>query len=131
MLLINFGHPLTAHQKTQLENLTAWPLERLIEIAVQISEDALLEAQARNLVEQTGLATEEWQTSALLINLPGYSTLAAYLLAEIEGRSGHLPAIVKLRPVSGQLLTEYEVSQIINLAQLRATARTRRQAPKS
>lgn len=130
MLVLNYGHPLTNEQQSQIARLAGQVPLRVIEITTQVAEDDALTVQATALIEQTGLSSQEWQQTALLVNLPGYSTLAACLLAEIEGRSGHLPAILKLRPVPNQLLTEYEVSEIINLQQLRAAARTRRQPRK-
>ncbi len=60
------------------------------------------------------------------IKKPGYAPVAGGLLAEIEGRSGHLPSIIKLRPVANTPLTEYEVAEILNLQAVRDEARTRR-----
>jgi hypothetical protein len=39
---------------------------------------------------------------------------------------GHFPTIVRLRPVQGKLVTEYEIAEIISLEQARQQARTRR-----
>jgi len=58
--------------------------------------------------------------------LPSLNYAAAVLLAELHGRMGHFPAILRLRPIAGALVTEYDVAEIINLEAVRAEARTRR-----
>ncbi|HIC88928.1 MAG TPA: hypothetical protein EYP04_05955 [Anaerolineae bacterium] len=72
------------------------------------------------------LAKEEWQIAPLLVNLPGYASAVACLLAEVHGRAGHFPAIVRIRPVAESNPTVYEVAEIINLQALRERARQRR-----
>lgn len=126
MLILNFGHPLTANQLSQIEQLVGRTAERVVDIAIQIDQTAALRSQTVEAANRAGLTSTEWQTALMLVNLPGYSPVAACLLAEIEGRRGNLPSIIKTRPVPGGLLTEYEVSEIINLQDLRAEARTRR-----
>ncbi len=126
MLLLNFGHPLTAEQRAQIEELTGRQIDHTIEANLQVDQALPLRPQIVIATDQIALTTSDWQTQALLVNLPGYAPVAACLLAEIEGRSGHLPSIIKMRPVADSLLTEYEVVEIINLQDLRAEARTRR-----
>lgn len=127
MIILNFGHPFTPKQLVHIEDIAGDKAEKVITIPLQIDQEMPLPPQVSATTEQAKLTALEWQGSALLVNLPGYSTVAACLLAEIEGRSGHLPAIIKTRPVANAVLTEYEVVEIINLQKLRADARTRRQ----
>jgi hypothetical protein len=126
MLILNFGHPLTPAQVTQTETLAGRPAERVVDVAVQLDQAQPLRPQVVAFVNSAELSSVEWQTAPLVVNLPGYSPVAACLLAEIEGRRGNLPSVIKTRPVAGGLLTEYEVSEIINLQDVRAEARTRR-----
>ncbi len=49
------------------------------------------------------------------------------LLAELHGRMGYFPAIVRIRPVVDSLPPRYEVAEIINLQNVRETARRFRQ----
>lgn len=58
--------------------------------------------------------------------LPALNYAAGVMLAEIHGRMGHFPAIVRLRPVTEGLVTEYDVAEIINLEVVRSKARSRR-----
>jgi len=48
------------------------------------------------------------------------------LLAELHGRMGYFPPIVRLRPVPNALPPRFEVAEIINLQAVREAARTRR-----
>ncbi len=83
--------------------------------------------QVRALVDGVGLSPQEWQTTPLLVNPPGFAPATAALLAEIHGRRGHFPALLRLRPVEGSTPTRYEVAEVINLQQIRDDARLRRQ----
>ena len=128
MLIINFAHPLTPDQVTELERLAGRAAARVIDVAVQIDQLAALRPQVVEVVSAAGLSATEWQTELLLVNLPGYAPVAGCILAEIEGRSGHLPPIIKVRPLTGVPLTSYEVAEIINLQDVRDEARLRRQS---
>jgi len=93
----------------------------------QFDHGAPFAEQVRALADRVGLSPEEWQTTPLLVNLPGYAPAAAALLAELHGRMGHFPAVLRLRPVEGSVPTRYEVAEIINLQAIRDQARIRRQ----
>src|SRR5205814_2912181 len=82
-----------------------------------------------SIVDATGLSSEEWQTSPLLINPPGYAPAAFVLLAELHGRIGHFPSLIRLRPKSGPV-TAYEVAELLNLQAIREQARMRRSGNK-
>lgn len=83
-------------------------------------------AQAQELVGSIPLSGVDWQTVPLLINLPGHSAIAACLLAELHGRMGHFPAIVRLRPVHTNPTPSFELAEIVNLQALRDQARLSR-----
>lgn len=51
--------------------------------------------------------------------------MAFVLLAELHGRIGHFPTLIRLRPKPGPV-TMYEVAELLNLQTIRETARTRR-----
>ncbi len=125
MLLLNFTHPLTREQCAQIEELAGMPIEEVRTIAVQIEQAEPLAPQIAGIVEAAGLSPEEWQTRSLLINPPGYAPAAFVLLAELHGRIGHFPSLVRLRPRPGPLTT-YEVAELLNLQAVREEARRRR-----
>ena len=119
MILLNFSHPLMPQQLSDVETLAGQPVQRLYAIMPQFDQNAAFSEQVRALADGVGLSAEEWQTQPILTNLPGYAPAAACLLAEIHGRTGHFPAIIRLRPVAGSVPTVYEVVELINLQMMR------------
>lgn len=128
MLILNFSHPLTNEQQAQIETFANTSIAEVRDIPVQINEEEPLEPQIVSIVEATGLSSEELQTLPLLINPPGYAPAAFVLLAELHGRIGHFPALIRLRPKPGPVIS-YEVAELLNLQSIRDVARERRLPP--
>jgi hypothetical protein len=126
MLLINFSHPLTSAQCTCIERLSGQAIDRIINIKTQFDPDQPFVEQAQQVVEAVGLCPDEWQTVPLLVNLPGLSAIAALVLAELHGRCGYFPAIVRLKPVLQTTPPRFEVAEIMNLQTVREAARQQR-----
>ena len=125
MLILNFTHPLTDEHKAQIEALAEMPVDEVRAIPVQIDQSKPLIPQVSAIVDAAQLSSQEWQTRALLINPPGYAPAAFVLLAELHGRIGHFPSLIRLRPKSGPVTT-YEVAELLNLQAVREASRTRR-----
>jgi hypothetical protein len=125
MLILNFTHPLTNEQQSQIESLANSSVAEIRDIRVQINQEMPLEPQIVSIVDASGLSSEEWQTLPLLINPPGYAPAAFVLLAELHGRIGHFPSLIRLRPKPGPV-TSYEVAELLNLQSIREAARRRR-----
>ncbi len=125
MLILNFAHPLTGEHILQIEKLAACTIEDIQTIPVQINQSEPLAVQMRAIAAAVQLTSEEWQTRPLLINPPGYAPAAFVLLAELHGRIGHFPTIIRLRPKSGPVIT-YEVAELLNLQTIREVARKSR-----
>lgn len=122
MLILNFTHPLTPEQQAQIEALASTAIEEVRTIPVQIDQTEPLEPQITAIVNAADLSSEEWQMRSLLINPPGYAPAAFVLLAQLHGRIGHFPTLIRLRPLSGPV-TSYEVAELINLQAIREEAR--------
>jgi hypothetical protein len=125
MLLLNFSHPITDEHYAQIEMLAGAPIEEVRTVRVQIRQQEALEPQIVAIVDSTGLSSQEWQTRPLLVNPPGYAPAAFVLLAELHGRIGLFPSLVRLRPKPGSV-TSYEVAELLNLQAIREAARERR-----
>jgi hypothetical protein len=125
MLVINFSHPLTAEQVADIETLAGTSIEGIHTVPVEINQAEPLEPQIVAIVNSVDLSAEDWQTRQLLINPPGFAPAAFVLLAEIHGRMGHFPTLIRLRPVSGPV-TYYEVAALLDLQVIREQARHRR-----
>lgn len=126
MLLLNFTHPLSKAQLEQLQNLLTAPLERTIDVPVQFDQERSFIEQVRELADRVHLTPAEWQEAPILVIPPSLNFIAVTLIAELHGRMGYFPPIVRLRPIHDALPPRYEVAEIINLQAVRDAARANR-----
>lgn len=126
MILLNFTHPITPAHLTAIERLTGRGIGRVIDAPAQFDVEASFAEQVRGLVDGVGLSPAEWQTTPILVNPPALNAIAVTLLAELHGRMGYFPPVVRLRPVAGALPPEFEIAEIINLQAVREAARKHR-----
>lgn len=121
MILLNFSHPLNEKQHRQIvQILGEEPSIRTIKVHFDVTAD--FAPQVVQLVDDLGISPDEWQTQTWLIALPSLNYAAGVLLAELHGRMGRFPAILRLRSVPGTLVTEFEVAEIIDLEAARRAA---------
>jgi hypothetical protein len=125
VIILNFSHPITDEQQAQIVELAGVASPDTRSIPVQIDQRQPLTAQISRLVDAIGFTSQEWQTLDLLINPPGYAPAAFVLLAELHGRIGHFPSLIRLRPRPGPITT-YEVAELLNLQSIHDQSRTRR-----
>ena len=125
MIVINFSHPLTDAHLAAIRTLTGETAD-VIMCPSQVEVGVALAPQVAAMADAAGLTPEAWQTTPLLVNLPALSGSTAVLLAELHGRIGYFPAILRLRPVAGSTPPRFEVAEIINLQAVRNTARATR-----
>jgi hypothetical protein len=126
MIIVNFAHPLTETQHDQLAVVTGSAVERVVDLPAQFDNGRAFVPQVQELLAQVGLTPEQWQTEPVLVVPPALNYITAVLLAELHGRMGYFPAIVRLRPVEGSLPPRFEVAEMINLQAVRDDARMRR-----
>lgn len=126
MQILNFAHPLTEAQLAKIEELAGENITEVIDIDSQIDPAKPIEQQVEAMLDRTGLTSQDWQTRPLLINLPSLNYSAAAMLAQLHGRTGYFPSILRLRPVSGDLTPRFEAAEIINLQAMRERAREKR-----
>jgi hypothetical protein len=123
MLLLNFSHPITVEQVQQIEMMSKQKVDQVIERTVQFDNQKPYLAQLKELLNSVPLTPTDWQTLPLIINLPALNIIAAMLLAELHGRMGYFPTIIRLRAVEGGIPLRYEVAELINLQEVRDKAR--------
>ncbi len=126
MLIINFSHPLTVEQRQQIEAMADQTIARAIDAPPQFDHARPFAEQVSALLDGIGLTPTEWQTAQILINPPALNAIAVTLLAELHGRMGYFPPVLRLRPVEGALPPRFEVAEIINLQAVRDKARKTR-----
>ena len=126
MILLNFAHPLTPDHLARIEALTGQQIEGVINIPCQIDTQQPLIPQVLFIADACDLSPTQWQTLSPLVNPPALNFIAVALLAELHGRCGHFPTILRLRPVPDSTPTRFEVAELINLQDTRDAARQRR-----
>ena len=126
MLLLNFSHPITDAQRTQIEELTGQPIQRIIAAMPHFDEQQPFRPQLDALLAQVELTSEQWQSEPILVVLPSLNFISALLLADLHGRMGYFPPVVRTRPVAGQIPRRYEVAEILDLQEVREEARRSR-----
>ena len=133
MILLNFTHPLTAAQLAQVEALignhpagTGQAVDRVVDAPAQFDVATPFAPQVAELVDSIGLSPGEWQTLPILVNPPALNVIAVTLLAELHGRMGYFPPVVRLRSIEGSLPPQFEAAEIINLQAVREQARRAR-----
>ncbi|HOH21459.1 MAG TPA: CRISPR-associated protein Csx15, partial [Anaerolineaceae bacterium] len=95
-------------------------------IPVQFDTTLPFAPQVEELVNHIPLTPRQLQTEPILVVLPALNFIAALLLADLHGRMGYFPAVLRLRPVPGSTPPAFEAAEILNLQQIRENARTTR-----
>lgn len=126
MLLLNFSHPITPAQQTQIEALAGTPISRVLAVMPQFDEQQPFDSQLERLLAEIDLTPAQWQGEPILVVLPSLNFIAAALLAEMHGCMGYFPPVVRTRPVAGAIPRQYEVAEILDLQGMREAARRRR-----
>ena len=126
MLLLNFAHPLTPEQLSTIERLAGKPVTRFLQVPCQLELAQPLAPQISQLLDQVGLTSVAWQSEPVLLNPPSLGAIAAALLAELHGRMGYFPPLVRLCPEPGSVPPRFQVVELLNLNQVREEARKKR-----
>jgi hypothetical protein len=126
MIILNFSHPITPAQREAIESLTHNTVEQVVDLPIQFEHGQPFQPQLQKARELVRLSAAEWQTAGILVNLPSFNYIAAMTLAELHGRMGYFPPILRLRPAEDALPPRFEVAEVINLQAMRDAARKER-----
>jgi hypothetical protein len=126
MTVINFFHPLTPEQVVSIERLCSCHVDRILVGSSQVDQAAGLVEQVRAMLDALNLSPEEWQVEPMLVVLPALSHSSAVMLADIHGRMGHFPTVVRISPIPGTVPTRYDAVELIDLQQVRDAGRAAR-----
>ncbi len=127
MQILNFAHPLTDTQLAGIEALAGEKVTGVTNISSQIDPGKPVGQQIETMLDGIELTPDDWQTKPLLLNLPSLNYSSAALLAQLHGRMGYFPTILRLRPNTTGVSPRYEVAEILNLQAMRERARGKRQ----
>jgi len=121
------GHPVLPGQKLEIEKRMYWTSCDVINVMFgNVPEDHNFATTIIQAVEGTSLSPEEWQTTPLVVIPPGYSAIWSVVLAELHGRLGYFPDVVRLRPAPSGSAEKFEVAEILNLGEIRHLSRHKR-----
>ena len=126
MILLNFSHPLTENQLQQIGTETGHSDFDLREIKTHFDHQRPFAQQVTALIDKLNIDATTWQTKPILINPPSFNLIALTLLAELNGRMGYFPAVIRLKPIPNSLPPQFEFAEIINLQVIRDQARGQR-----
>lgn len=126
MILLNFAHPITEDQRAQIEALTGRAITRMLSLMPHFDEQQPFVPQVAALLAQVDLTPAQWQTEPILVVLPSLNFIAAALLAELHGRMGYFPLVLRTRPILHAIPRQYEVAEILDLQTIREVARKQR-----
>jgi hypothetical protein len=126
MILLNFSHPLTDPQRSQIEALLGRAIDQELAAMPQFDEQQPFGPQMNALLAQIDLTPAQWQGEPILVVLPSLNFIAALLLAELHGRMGYFPPAVRTKPVANAVPRQFEVAEILDLQAIREQARQRR-----
>ena len=124
MIILNYAHPLTSAQLDAVRGLLGVEPE-VRQISCELDTDVPFALQVAALADAANLSPAQWQAAPILVVLPSLSQAAAVMLAELHGRMGFFPSILRLKPVPCSLTPQFELAEIINLQEVRHAARNR------
>lgn len=126
IVVINFsGHPLTPDQKHQIEEMENGFIGEVIEIPLHFDPTQSMKFQIERAIESINLTKDEWSSQNLYLVLPGLAPGGAAVLAYIHGLRGSFPKVIWIYQ-NPEDRTRFDVAQILNLQDLRDTAREKR-----
>ena len=127
-LVLNFsGHPVLPIQKQNIEQLMHWRSLEVLDVSLgNVPEDENFVPSIAKALEKIDLTPEEWQTTPLVVVPAGYSLIWSVVLAELHGRLGYFPDVVRLCPSTKPSMEKYEVAEIMNLREVRHNSRDKR-----
>ena len=106
--------------------LAQQPITHTIDLLPQFDEQESFGPQLDALLAEVDLTPTEWQSEPILVVLPSLNFIAALLLAELHGRMGYFPPVLRTRPVANTVPRQFEVAELLDLQSVREAARKQR-----
>jgi len=104
-----------------------WSSSEVINVSIgNVPEDHNFVPSIEKSVEKIPLSPEEWQSIPVVVIPSGYSQIWSVVMAELHGRLGYFPDVVRLRFSSSISNEKFEVAEIMNLREVRHNSRDKR-----
>ena len=124
MIILNFASPLSSEHKSTIAALCGRKPQRVVDVATAFDESEPLAPQVRTMLDGLGLTSSDWQKQSVVVNLPQDPVAAALIVAEIAGRRGRTPSIIRWKRSSTP--SGAEPADVISLHEIRKEARHQR-----
>lgn len=123
VVVLNFSHPITEVQKGEIAGLlgvTPFDVKVREGLSKQYRYVTTLNLveQVRDQVADARLAPSNWQEKLIIVNLPAHSGGAMIALAEMHGRMGYFPTVLRIERAEDG----FHFTEAIDLEQLRLRA---------
>ncbi len=127
-ILVNFSsHLIQPGQRRDMQKTLQWPAIEEVDARLgTVPEKQNFTRYLINHVEGIDLTANEWQTARLAVVPAGYAPAWSIILAELHGRLGYFPDIVRLRPAPEPAEEKFEVAEVVTLREIRSKARSKR-----
>jgi hypothetical protein len=121
MTLLNLAEPLSREDVSTIAAMCGRKVRKAIDADAAFATSQPMSAQVRALVDKLGLSAREWENSSLVLCLPADPVAAALIVAEIAGRRGRTPTIVRF--ATDKTTGRREPVETISLHEVRKEAR--------
>lgn len=121
MTLLNLAEPLSREDVSAISALSGRKARRVVDVVPKLDDALPLAPQVRALVDGVGLSAKEWETTSVVVCLPNDPVAATLVVAEIAGRRGRAPTVVRYGAVTPR--GKREPAELISLHEVRKEAR--------
>lgn len=127
-LVLNFsGHPVLSKQQQDIRILMGWISVVVIDVTLgNVPEDNNFIGSIVGAIDDICLSPDEWQSIPMVVIPSGYSPIWSIVLAELHGRLGYFPDVVRFRASIQPSSERFEVAEIMNLREVRHQSRRKR-----
>jgi hypothetical protein len=126
VILVNLAHPVSDRDVSRLGQTLGEPVTEVRQQVVQLDPGAPFTPQVRVAVDNLQLDGPTWQGQRLVVHLPGLAPAAALVLAELHGRIGGFPPVLRMR--RDEPYSRYVFAELLDLQAVREQARQSRSA---
>ncbi len=116
MILINYNRPLKPDQINQVEAIIHEGIERVIDLGVpELDVDAPVQPQLKALTKRLERLDLDLQKEPVIILLPPQNYQAVMVMADLHGRMGYFPRVIRtLLRTGGGLFPRHDAVEVLD-----------------
>lgn len=124
MTILNLASQLSSDDVSAVAALSGRKPRRVVNVVPNFVESEPLGPQVRELLDGLGFSSADWEKQSIILNLPPDPAASALIVAEIAGRRGRTPSVIRWRTAPGG--QGREPAEVISLHEIRKEARHQR-----